>query len=122
MANILIVDDSEMFREIMRDILEKSGQTVVGAATNGAEGVRMFLELRPDIVTMDITMPEMSGIEALGKIIEADPYAKVIMVSSAGQESVVNEAMIIGACAFLQKPYELEQVLEVVMDVLRDLG
>ena len=122
MANILVVDDSEMFREIMKDILEKAGQTVVGMAVNGREGVEMYESLQPDIVTMDITMPEMGGIEALGKIMEADPLAKVVMVSSAGQESVVNEAMIIGACAFLQKPYELEQVLEVLMDVLRDIG
>ena len=122
MANILVVDDSEMFREIMKDILEKAGQTVVGMGANGAEGVELFEQLRPDIVTMDITMPEMSGIEALEKIMEIDPEARVIMVSSAGQENVVNEALIIGACAFLQKPYELEQVLEVVMDVLRDIG
>ena len=121
MAKILVVDDSEMFREIMKDIMVNAGQTVVGMATNGAEGVEMFKALRPDIVTMDITMPQMSGIEALGKIMAVDPDARVIMVSSAGQEATVNEALILGACAFLQKPYELEDVLAAVMDVLREI-
>lgn len=121
MAEILIVDDSEMFREIIKDIFEKAGETVVGMAANGVEGVEMFMKLRPDITTMDITMPEMGGVEALRRIMEEDPDAKVIMVSSAGQEDKVNEAMILGACAFLQKPYELDKVLEAVLDVLRDI-
>ena len=118
MVRILIVDDTEVFREALREIFEDRGYTIVGEASNGAEAVEKFKELRPDITTLDITMPIMDGIEALKKIIELDPAARVIMLSSSAQKSRVSEAFVLGAYEFIPKPFNREKVIEVVSSIV----
>ena len=119
MARILIVDDSRTTRRILRQILEDKGHEVVGEATNGEEGVAKYKELKPDLTTMDITMPGLDGVEALRKIKEHDPDAKVIMVSAAGQKHKVLDAMKAGAAEFLTKPFEEEEIVERIESVLK---
>lgn len=119
MARILIVDDSRTTRRILRQILEDKGHEVVGEATNGEEGVAKYKELKPDLTTMDITMPGLDGVEALRKIKEHDPDAKVIMVSAAGQKHKVLDAMKAGAAEFLTKPFEEEEIMERIESVLK---
>lgn len=119
MARILIVDDSRTTRRILRQILEDKGHEVVGEAANGEEGVAKYKELKPDLTTMDITMPGLDGVEALRKIKEHDPDAKVIMVSAAGQKHKVLDAMKAGAAEFLTKPFEEEEIMERIESVLK---
>jgi len=119
LARILIVDDSRTTRRILRQILEDKGHEVVGEATNGEEGVAKYKELKPDLTTMDITMPGLDGVEALRKIKEHDPDAKVIMVSAAGQKHKVLDAMKAGAAEFLTKPFEEEEIVERIESVLK---
>lgn len=99
-------------RAAIKTILERNGFEVVGEAENGAIGVRKYQELRPDIVTMDITMPEMTGLEALKHIRSFDPDAKVIMISAMGQEHLVKEAILSGAKSFIVKPFKEEHVVQ----------
>ena len=114
MANILIVDDSRTSRRILRSILEEDGHVIVGEATNGQEGFEQYMSLKPDIVTMDITMPVMTGVEALKKIIEADSNAKVVMVSAAGQQHNMLEAVQSGAADFISKPFDVDTIKNMV--------
>lgn len=119
MANILIIDDSRTSRKILKGVLEKPGcHTVVGEATNGEEGIALFKELQPDIVTLDITMPVMNGLEALKHIRSEDKDAKVIMVTAAGQKEKMVQAIKDGAADFIAKPFEPEQVLAALERVL----
>lgn len=118
MARVLIVDDAAFMRLAIRMMLEKNGFDVVGEAENGAIGISKYLELRPDIVTMDITMPEVGGVEALKAIIQQDPKAKVIMVSAMGQECMVKEAVMNGAKSFIVKPFKEEHVLQIINKIL----
>ena len=111
---ILIVDDAAFMRMMIKDILVKNGYEVVGEAQDGVEAVEKFRELRPDLVTMDITMPEMDGITALKKIREIDPNAKVIMCSAMGQQAMVIDAIQAGAKDFIVKPFQADRVLEAV--------
>lgn len=115
---ILIIDDSRMSRSVLRDTLEGAGYCVVGEAMNGVEGVKAFLKLKPDLCTMDITMPVMDGIEALKEIRKLDPKAKIVMVSAAGMKAKIVEAVKAGASEFISKPYEKEKVEKVVSDIL----
>jgi two-component system chemotaxis response regulator CheY len=112
MKNVLIVDDSRTSRRILKDILERAGYNVVYEAINGKEGVEQYRKLQPDIVTMDITMPEMDGIEALKNIKSEFPDAKVVMITAAGQKDKMMEAVKIGATEFVAKPFVEETVLE----------
>lgn len=112
MKTILIVDDAGFMRIALKDILERNGFKVVGEAENGARGVEMYKELRPDIVTMDITMPVMDGIAALAKIKELNSMAIVVMVSAMGQETKIKEAVITGAKGFIIKPFEEENLVK----------
>lgn len=112
MAGVLIVDDAEFMRLSIRTILEKGGFEVAGEAVNGMEAVIKYKELKPDVVTMDITMPEMTGIDALKNIMEFDPKAKIIMVSAMGQETLVKESILNGARTFIVKPFKEEQVIQ----------
>ena len=114
MAKILIVDDSRTSRKILHEIVEKAGYEVVGEAENGAEGVELYEELNPDIVTLDITMPILDGIDTLKQIREMNPDAKVIMVSAAGQKSKMVDAVKYGAVDFIAKPFNEEQLLEII--------
>ena len=118
MARVLIVDDSEVFRYKIRMLLEEEGHTIVGEASNGAEGFESYKELRPDVTTMDVTMPIMDGIEALKQIMQFDPSAKVIMVAASAQENKISEAFILGAFDFLPKPFDMERVSEIVARIM----
>lgn len=111
---ILIVDDATFMRSLLKDILSKSVYAVAGEATNGQEAVNLYSELKPDLVTMDITMPEMNGIDALKKIKELNPQAKIIMCSAMGQQAMVLEAIKSGAADFIVKPFQPDRVLEAV--------
>ncbi|APZ49672.1 two-component system response regulator [Jeotgalibaca sp. PTS2502] len=110
--NILIVDDAAFMRMKLKDILEKNGYNVVGEAQNGLEAVSLYKEVKPDLVTMDITMPEMDGIEALKQIKAVDPAAKVIMCSAMGQQGMVMEAIKMGAIDFIVKPFDTARVIK----------
>ena len=116
---ILIVDDTQFMRKMLRDIFEKHDFNIVGEASNGKEAVKLYEELLPDLTTMDITMPEMDGIEALIAIRKIDPAAQVLMVSAVGSQSKVLEAVKEGAKNFIVKPFEEEKVLEVVNRILK---
>ena len=110
MKRVLIVDDAAFMRVSIRNIVSKNGYEVAGEAENGAVAVQKYAELHPDIVTMDITMPEMNGLEALIAIRKADPGAKVIMVSALGQESMVRDAVMAGAKGSVVKPFKEETI------------
>jgi two-component system chemotaxis response regulator CheY len=111
-TKVLIVDDAAFMRMMLRDILAKNGFEVVGEADNGKVAVQMYNELKPDVVTMDITRPEMAGIAAVKEITAADPGAKVVMVSAMGQQAMVIEAIRSGAADFIVKPFQPDRVLE----------
>ncbi len=118
MAAILLVDDSKTSRKILRGILEENGHVIIGEAVNGLDGIEKYKELTPDITTMDITMPEVDGLEALKQIIQFDKNAKVIMVTAAGQKSKMVDAVKYGAVEFIAKPFEAAQITEIVHKVL----
>jgi len=114
MKTVLIVDDSSLMRRLLRNIVIKNGFDVVGEAVNGKLGVEKYKELNPDIVTMDLVMDEMNGIDALKLMIEENPNANVIMVSSMGQDVIIREAIIAGAKDFLLKPFDEKQVMDAI--------
>ncbi|MBP1763174.1 MAG: response regulator receiver protein [Firmicutes bacterium] len=113
-TRILVVDDAAFMRMMVKDILSKNGYEVVGEAENGLRAIEKYQELRPDLVTMDITMPEMDGISAVKEIRKIDPNAKVIMCSAMGQQSMVIEAIQSGARDFIVKPFQPDRVLEAI--------
>ena len=112
--NILICDDAAFMRMMIKDILTKNGYNVVGEAENGVKAIEAYQEFSPDLVLMDITMPEMDGIDALKGIREKDPNACVIMCSAMGQQAMVIEAIQSGAKDFIVKPFQADRVLEAV--------
>lgn len=116
--NILICDDAAFMRMMIKDILSKNGYNVVGEAENGIKAVEKYNELKPDLVLMDITMPEMDGIEALKAIKAGDPGALVIMCSAMGQQAMVIESIQAGAKDFIVKPFNQDRVLEAVKKVV----
>jgi two-component system chemotaxis response regulator CheY len=116
--NILICDDAAFMRMMIKDILTKNGYNVVGEAENGVKAIEAYQEFSPDLVLMDITMPEMDGIDALKGIREKDPNACVIMCSAMGQQAMVIEAIQSGAKDFIVKPFQAERVLEAVKKVI----
>ncbi|MFC0525007.1 response regulator [Pontibacillus salicampi] len=118
MANILIVDDAKFMRMTLTNILQNGSHKVVGEAENGRQAVEMYESTHPDLVTMDITMPEMNGIEALKRIIGLFPEAKIIMCSAMGQQKMVLEAIETGAKDFIVKPFDENRVLEAISRVL----
>ncbi|MRH42270.1 response regulator [Aquibacillus halophilus] len=119
MANkILIVDDAAFMRMMIKDILSKNGFEVVGEAQDGVQAVEKFKELSPDLVTMDITMPEMDGITALKEIKKLNADAKIIMCSAMGQQAMVIDAIQAGAKDFIVKPFQSERVIEAIQKVL----
>jgi two-component system, chemotaxis family, chemotaxis protein CheY len=111
---ILIVDDAMFMRTMLKTIITKAGHTVAGEASNGKEAVEMYSEVKPDLVTMDITMPEMNGIEAVRAIRQTDKQANIIMFSAMGQQSMVVEAIQAGAKDFVVKPFDEKRVLEAI--------
>ncbi|MDU2210714.1 MAG: response regulator [Eubacterium sp.] len=116
--NILICDDAAFMRMMIKDILTKNGYNIVGEAENGAKAVEKYAELKPDLVLMDITMPEMDGIEALKKIKAADANASIIVCSAMGQQAMVIESIQSGAKDFIVKPFQADRVLEAVQKVV----
>ena len=114
MARVLIVDDAAFMRVSIKNTLTKNGYEVIGEAENGRIGVEKYKELNPDIVTMDITMPEMSGLDALKEIMKMDPAAQVVMVSAMGQEAMVRDAIISGAKGFIVKPFKEEGIISAI--------
>ena len=116
--NVLICDDAAFMRMMIKDILTKNGYNVVGEAENGAKAIEKYNETKPDLVLMDITMPEMDGIQALKKIKESDPKAMVIMCSAMGQQAMVIESIQSGAKDFIVKPFQADRVLEAVKKVV----
>ena len=114
MARVLVVDDAAFMRKMVSDALVKGGHEVVGEAGNGVEAIARFQELKPDLMTLDITMPEKDGLAALAEIVGADPSARVVMCSALGQESKVLEAIKLGAKDFVVKPFQPARVIEAV--------
>ena len=119
-ARILVVDDAAFMRMIIKDILKGNGFEIAGEAENGRQAVASYEELLPDLVTMDITMPEMNGIDAARTICANHPGAKILMVSAMGQQTMVVEALEAGASDFIVKPFQPAKVLEIVNKCLAD--
>ncbi|OQA24755.1 MAG: Chemotaxis protein CheY [Firmicutes bacterium ADurb.Bin354] len=118
MAKILVVDDAAFMRMMIKDILTKNGYEVAGEAENGNVAVSKYAEVKPDLVLMDITMPEKDGIQALKEIKAGDSNAKVIMCSAMGQQAMVIEAIQSGARDFIVKPFRADRVIEAVKKVV----
>ena len=114
MAKILIVDDSRTSRKILRNILEEAGNEVVAEGVDGADGVEKFKEFKPDITTLDITKPVMDGLEALKNIKAIDSNAKIIMITAAGQQNKMLDAIKHGASEFVTKPFEADAVIKLI--------
>lgn len=115
-TTVLIVDDSLFMRKMLRDIVEGEGYEVVAEASDGVEAVARFKECRPDLTTLDIVMPNKTGIEALQEIMTFDPSARVVMCSAIGQESMTSAASNAGAKAFILKPFNPELVARVLKE------
>ena len=118
MARILVVDDAAFMRKMVTDALTKGGHEVIGEAGNGTEAVQQYQTLKPDLTTLDITMPEKDGLSALREIIALDPAARVVMCSALGQESKVLESIKLGAKDFVVKPFQADRVLGAVEKAL----
>ena len=114
MKRVLVVDDGAFMRTLIKGMLTKNGYEIIGEAADGLEGIAKYDELKPDLVTMDITMPNMDGIEALKAILSKDPGASVVMVSAMGQEPYIKEAIRSGAKSFVVKPFDETTLLSVI--------
>lgn len=117
MSTVMIVDDSKTSRSMLKNILVEHGYDVIAEAENGQEGYEKYCELKPDFVTLDITMPVMDGIETLVKIKEYDANAKVIMVTAAGQKGKMLDAIKLGAAEFVTKPFETNQIINIIESI-----
>ncbi len=117
-VSVLICDDAIFMRRMISDILSQAGYRVAGEAANGVQAVEMYKALKPDLVTMDIVMPDMGGIDAVREIIKDDPSARILMCSAMGQQALVIEAIEAGARDFIVKPFQPGRVLEAVQRVL----
>lgn len=117
MKTVLIADDSAFMRMTIKSLLSKNGFDVIGEAEDGNIAIMKYKELKPDIVTMDITMPKMSGLEALKKIMEYNNEAKVIMLTAMGQQDMVVEAIKLGAKSFIIKPFKEEMVIKTINNI-----
>ncbi|MBI3399713.1 MAG: response regulator [Deltaproteobacteria bacterium] len=117
----LIVDDSVFARKNMSKVVEMIGAVVVGEATTGKEGIEQYFKLKPDLVIMDVSMPEMEGLEAMAKIKERDNDARVIIVSSMGYQELVKKALILGAKHFISKPFDPAKAAEIIQFVLKEI-
>jgi len=117
MARVMIVDDAEFMRMVIKDILLMHGHEVVAEVEDGQEAIQIYLEVKPDLVLMDIIMPNMDGKEALKKILAIDPKAKIIMCSSLGHQALITESIKIGAMGFIVKPFESDGMLDVIRKI-----
>ncbi|MCW3135662.1 MAG: response regulator [Canidatus Methanoxibalbensis ujae] len=118
MARILVVDDAAFMRVLLKNILKSGGHEVVGEAENGIEALEKYEELKPDLVTMDIVMPHLDGIETTRSIIKIDPKARIVMCTAVGQQAKVLEAIKAGARGYIVKPFQADKVLEEIEKVL----
>lgn len=118
MADILVVDDAEFIRTLLKDILSKNGHRVVGEAADGVEAILKYRELKPDLVTMDIVMPKSTGIEAVKTITSEDHDARIIMISALGQQKLVLESIRAGAKDFIVKPFNEKTIVEIINKTL----
>lgn len=118
MSSVLIVDDAAFMRMMLRDILTKHGHEIVAEAENGVQAIQKFNETKPDVVTMDITMPEMDGITAVKGIMKLAPDARILMCSAMGQQAMVIDAIQAGAKDFIVKPFQPERVIDAINKVL----
>lgn len=114
---VLIVDDGAFMRLLIKQILTKHDYTVVGEAENGEQAIEMYMTLKPDLVTMDITMPVMDGLTAVKGIIEKDPDATIVMVSAMGQEPYIRQAIKSGAKSFIVKPFDEDMLMDIIQSV-----
>ncbi|NLL58947.1 MAG: response regulator [Firmicutes bacterium] len=114
---VLITDDTAFMRMTLRNVLEKNGYEVVGEAEDGYQAVEQYMLSKPDLVTMDITMPNMDGITAIKKIMEKDPEARIVVVSAMGQKALVIEALNSGAKDFIVKPFQPDRIVEALQKV-----
>jgi two-component system chemotaxis response regulator CheY len=115
----MIVDDAAFMRMMLKDILSKNGFNIIGEAENGSVAVRLYSELKPNLTVMDITMPEMDGLQAVKEIRKIDPQARIVMCSAMGQQSMVIEAIQSGAKDFVVKPFQPERVVEAITKALK---
>jgi two-component system chemotaxis response regulator CheY len=118
-ARVMVVDDALFMRAMIREALANSGFQVVAEASNGEEAVARYQEVRPDVVTMDITMPQMDGVQAVREILRQDPSARIVMVSAMGQQALVVEAIQAGARDFVVKPFDQTRLVEAIRRALR---
>ena len=118
MKRILIVDDAAFMRMMLSNILKKAGYTIAGEACDGNDAIAKYMELKPDVVTLDITMPNKDGLQAIKEIKKIDPNAKVIMCSAMGQQAMVLEAIQSGAVDFIVKPFQPDRVLEAIQKAM----
>ena len=116
--DVLIADDLKFIKLVLRELVEKAGFRVVGEASNGQEAVELYQAKRPDVVLMDITMPKMDGLAALKQILAVDPEAKVIMCSALGQQSLIVQALQLGAKDFIVKPFREDRVIGAIKKIL----
>ncbi|MBR3811102.1 MAG: response regulator [Agathobacter sp.] len=117
-GKIAVVDDSKISRNHLRKILEEAGYVVIAEATDGEEGIATYMQYKPDILTLDLTMPNMDGTEALREIMSVDKNAKVIMISDGGQQQKIDEALTIGALKFITKPFDPAEVIANIESIL----
>jgi two-component system chemotaxis response regulator CheY len=116
--DVLVADDLKFIKLVLRELLEKAGFRVIGEASNGEEAVDLYQSKRPDVVLMDITMPKMDGLAALKQILKLDPEAKVIMCSALGQQSLIVQALQLGAKDFIVKPFREDRVVAAIKKIL----
>lgn len=114
---VLVVDDAAFMRLTIKTMLEKNGFSVIGEAENGEEALEKYKELRPDLITMDISMPKMTGIEAVKALINYDKNTRIVMISAMGQEAMVREAIISGAKGFVVKPFKEEHIIKTLQQL-----
>ncbi len=117
MRTVIIIDDSKTSRNLLKDMLVEHGYEVLAEAADGQEGYEKYCELKPDLVTLDITMPVMDGIETLTKIKDYDPAAKIVMVTAAGQKDKMMDAIKLGAVEFVTKPFETNQIISIIESI-----
>ena len=118
MAKVLVVDDAAFMCLTIKQMLERNGHTMIGQASTGVEAIQKFTELRPELILMDITMPEMNGVEALERIKEIDPNAKIIICSAMAQKDYIARSIELGVEDFIVKPFQPDRVLEAVKKVV----
>jgi len=119
MAGILIADDSDAIRLVLRDILEIGEHTVVGEAIDGAEAIEKFFELKPDMLLLDLAMPKKDGLTVIQEIIAVEPNANIILITAAGNMKIIDKCLSGGAKSYIPKPFEFEQVLKVIKETLQ---